>query len=58
MPKASAKTGRRIIGIDPGLASTGWGIVDWKNGKIRYVDHGCIETQAARPRPERLFFIL
>jgi crossover junction endodeoxyribonuclease RuvC len=49
---------RRIIGIDPGLASTGWGVVDCGAGKIRYVDHGSIETKADRPRAERLFFIL
>ncbi|MDR0622905.1 MAG: crossover junction endodeoxyribonuclease RuvC [Treponema sp.] len=49
---------RRIIGIDPGLASTGWGIVDYGGGKIRYVAHGCIETRADRLRADRLFFIL
>ena len=49
---------RRIIGIDPGLASTGWGIVDFVDGRIRYIDHGSIGTEAGRPRAERLFFIL
>jgi crossover junction endodeoxyribonuclease RuvC len=49
---------RRIIGIDPGLASTGWGVVDYGDGKIRSVAHGCIETKGDRPRAERLFFIL
>jgi crossover junction endodeoxyribonuclease RuvC len=48
---------RRIIGIDPGLASTGWGVIDCKNGKLRYIDHGSIETKAGRPLAERLFFI-
>jgi crossover junction endodeoxyribonuclease RuvC len=55
MPK---KLGRRIIGIDPGLASTGWGIVDYAAGKILYVDHGSIETKAGQPQAERLFFIM
>ena len=49
---------RRIIGIDPGLASTGWGVLECLDGKIRYVDHGSIETKAGQPRAERLFFIL
>ena len=49
---------RRIIGIDPGLASTGWGVLDCADGRIRYVDHGHIETRADRPRAERLFFIM
>ena len=48
----------RIIGIDPGLASTGWGVVDCKGGKICYVDHGSIETKAGRPQAERLFSIM
>jgi len=49
---------RRIIGIDPGLASTGWGILDSVDRKIKYVDHGVIVTKADTPRAERLFFIL
>jgi len=49
---------RRIIGIDPGLAAAGWGVVDYTGGKIRYVDHGSIETKAGRPQAERLFYIM
>jgi len=49
---------RRIIGIDPGLASTGWGVLDSVNGKIKYIDHGVILTKADTPRADRLFFIL
>jgi len=49
---------RRIIGIDPGLASTGWGMIDHTAGKIRYVAHGSIETKAGRPQAERLFCIM
>jgi crossover junction endodeoxyribonuclease RuvC len=54
--KTGAKA-RRILGIDPGLASTGWGIVDYTEGKVLYVDHGTIKTKAGQPRAERLFFI-
>ncbi len=53
----SAGSIRRIIGIDPGLASSGWGIVDASSNKITYVAHGCIETKAGCPRAERLFLI-
>jgi crossover junction endodeoxyribonuclease RuvC len=56
--KRNKDRGRRIIGIDPGLASTGWGLVDCAGGKIRYVAHGSIETKAGRPQAERLFFIM
>ena len=52
------KGSRRIIGIDPGLASTGWGVIDCKNGKLRYIDHGSIETKAGCPLAERLFSIM
>jgi crossover junction endodeoxyribonuclease RuvC len=40
------------------LASTGWGVLEDRNGSISYVDHGVIETKAGEDRPSRLFFIL
>ena len=49
---------RRILGIDPGLASTGWGVLDEDGGNIRYIDHGIITTKADQLRADRLFFIL
>ena len=49
---------RRIIGIDPGLASTGWGVLDCAGGRLRHVCHGSIQTKAGRPMPERLFCIM
>jgi crossover junction endodeoxyribonuclease RuvC len=57
-PLNRTRRGRRILGIDPGLASTGWGVIEDRNGTILYVDHGTIITKANRPRAERLFFIL
>ena len=45
------------MGIDPGLASTGWGVLEFHNEKFNYIAHGCIETEAGSPRGERLFFI-
>jgi crossover junction endodeoxyribonuclease RuvC len=48
---------RRIIGVDPGLASTGWGVIDYDGRRIAYIAHGCIETGADRPRADRLFSI-
>jgi crossover junction endodeoxyribonuclease RuvC len=53
----SGKKSRRIIGIDPGLASTGWGVVEYEKSRVSYLAHGCIETEAAQSGPERLFFI-
>lgn len=33
----------RVLGIDPGYARCGWGIVELKGDPV-YVAHGCIET--------------
>ena len=49
---------RRIIGIDPGLASTGWGVLDCDGGRLRHVAHGSIETKAGRPIAERFLHIM
>lgn len=34
----------RILGIDPGLANTGWGVVDFNGQKFRPVSYGVIKT--------------
>lgn len=46
----------RILGIDPGSARCGWGVIDVskKNGEIAYVKHGCIETDKLKTNSERL----
>ena len=33
-----------ILGIDPGLAATGWGVIESAAGRMRYVDGGIIRT--------------
>jgi crossover junction endodeoxyribonuclease RuvC len=48
---------RRIIGVDPGLAATGWGVIETDARRVIHLAHGCIETKADRPRAERLFSI-
>ena len=30
----------KILGIDPGLRKTGWGVVVWKNNSFSYLDDG------------------
>jgi len=47
-----------VLGIDPGLADTGWGVLEDRNGSIIYIDHGVIKTKADQARSDRLFFIL
>lgn len=43
-----------VIGIDPGLAKTGVGILHAERGKVTYVTHRLISTQAKASMPERL----
>jgi crossover junction endodeoxyribonuclease RuvC len=38
-----------LMGIDPGYAITGYGLVDYNRGKFRIVDYGVISTQANTP---------
>ena len=44
----------RILGVDPGLALMGYGVIDFDRQKIKLVQYGCIETQAKSPTPQRL----
>ena len=47
----------RIIGIDPGLARVGYGIIDFKEGKKIMLDCGIIETKSTQKEEERLLEI-
>jgi crossover junction endodeoxyribonuclease RuvC len=44
----------RILGIDPGTATTGYGIIDALDGEVSLVDFGVIETPAGDPPAQRL----
>lgn len=44
----------RIIGIDPGTATTGFSILDHENGKFILRDYGCIKTSASLSQNIRL----
>ncbi len=44
----------RIIGIDPGTATTGFGVIDVENGKLKFVDAGVITTPPGGPMSDRL----
>lgn len=35
----------RILGIDPGLNNTGWGVIDFDGHKLVHVNHGIIRTR-------------
>jgi crossover junction endodeoxyribonuclease RuvC len=44
----------KVIGIDPGTASCGFGIVHEKDGRLRAIDHGWWQTPAAQRLELRL----
>ena len=46
-----------VLGIDPGTAATGYGIVERTGSRLRLIDYGCVETLSTQPLPERLLFI-
>lgn len=44
----------RVLGIDPGLASLGWGVVEVDGTKYRHIAHGVIKTTPRESPGERL----
>lgn len=44
----------RILGLDPGTATTGYGVVDAVDGRLTAVAYGVISTPAGDPAPARL----
>ncbi|MGI5912401.1 MAG: crossover junction endodeoxyribonuclease RuvC [Syntrophomonadaceae bacterium] len=47
----------RVLGIDPGTATTGYGIVDFKSGREHLVGYGTIKTAAGLAMSVRLYQI-
>ncbi|MBC7475229.1 MAG: crossover junction endodeoxyribonuclease RuvC [Candidatus Sericytochromatia bacterium] len=49
----------RILGIDPGTATTGYGIIEFNddNDNISIINYGIIQTFASEPMPSRLMSI-
>ena len=47
----------RILGIDPGYATIGFGVVDTDRGQVHMVTYGAITTSAGIPLSRRLYQI-
>lgn len=45
---------RVILGIDPGLAHTGWGIIKQSGPRLECIAYGCVETTGDSDLPSRL----
>ncbi len=46
-----------ILGIDPGLAIVGYGVLEYNGGRLRTLGYGSIQTPAGMPTEERLVAI-
>jgi len=44
----------RVLGLDPGLGVTGWGVIEAEANQLRHIADGAVETDAALPLPARL----
>lgn len=44
----------RILGVDPALSVTGYGVIDCRGGRVQVCEAGIIKTSAAEPIHKRL----
>ncbi len=47
----------RLMGIDPGLRFTGWGVIEAHGNRLRHIADGVIATDNANAVPDRLKFL-
>ena len=45
----------RLIGLDPGLRRTGWGVIEVEGNSLAHVASGAVTSTASLPLSERLF---
>lgn len=50
-------TNLTVLGLDPGLATTGYGVVSKRGGVVEAIEWGIIATKKNKPIPERLYTI-
>ena len=43
-----------VLGIDPGYALMGWGVVENQGSRMKLINYGCVETRAGQPIYVRL----
>ena len=44
----------RLLGIDPGLRFTGWGLIEVDGNRLRHLACGVLATDSSQPVPDRL----
>ena len=45
---------RRILGVDPGLRTTGYGVIEVRDGALRLIEGGVLQPSPAAPLAQRL----
>lgn len=53
-----ANEATRILGLDPGLRRTGWGVVAAEGSRLRWVAHGVVAPPDTLPLAQRLLHLL
>ena len=48
----------RILGLDPGLRRTGWGVIVSEGSRLRWIAHGVVTPDDRAPFSERLLHLL
>jgi crossover junction endodeoxyribonuclease RuvC len=46
-----------ILGLDPGLGTTGWGVIRKEGNRLSHIDNGEIDTDAKLPLANRLLIL-
>ena len=44
----------KILGLDPGLGTTGWGLIQAEGNRLSHIANGQLRTETSAPLPERL----
>jgi crossover junction endodeoxyribonuclease RuvC len=44
----------KILGLDPGLGTTGWGLIEADGNRLAHIANGQLKTDSAEPLPKRL----
>ena len=52
--RGDGETGLIVLGLDPALGSTGWGVIAAEGSRLRHIANGQITTDARTPLPLRL----
>lgn len=44
----------KLLGLDPGLGTTGWGLIQAEGNRLSHIANGQLKTNTTAPLPERL----